>query len=182
MVKNIHKWFITAAEDGLLDKYMSSKTGEQTDYQNTVGKQTSHSWSMFKENMIPINEKLNIIVQESQLKLNMINEAYDNILALSYKIDKNIMEEGYQVGTKDFYEHVKYYIENSATALEELRKNLKEVYKSAYDVLAEFPDLANDISTTIEPMLTNIIYMPEKLKALMSRVRKNYNPKSAFGI
>ncbi len=182
IVKKIHKLFITAAQDGLLDKYMTKRLGKPTNYKSDIIKQIKNSWSMFHENIIPELTRVHILLEEAKLKFSQIENAYNKFNAVSNEIGKIYLNEGNEVATLNLFEHIKEFVENATRALIELKEDLKSIHNIAYEIMDTHPKIAEDIESTIQPMISSMLHFPIKLKGLLGRIDGSYNPLGAFGL
>ncbi len=101
---------------------------------------------------------------------------------MSNEIGKIYLNEGNEVATLNLFEHIKEFVENATRALIELKEDLKSIHNIAYEIMDTHPKIAEDIESTIQPMISSMLHFPIKLKGLLGRIDGSYNPLGAFGL
>jgi len=110
-------------------------------------------------------------------KLEKLEEFYNKI----YKSLLNL-NEGSEVDTLDMFTHVKSFVEEATKIIHALYGEIHNIENVAYEISGEYKNIADDISQVVDPIIEQLELWPNKLQAMLGRIRMSYNPQRAYGL
>lgn len=125
-----------------------------------------------------------LTLKEASIKLKKIDQ-----LCSSFETTFSLLNEGNETQAPELYSYLKGFIDECLRIVNALQIEFGNVHRIVAEIRQDYPDLSNELSKQIEPLVANFFDIPEKLKNVVRTfkrvntggIQKPYNDKP-YGI